>query len=306
MRNYLITGGAGFIGSHLVEHLLATNDRATVLDDFSTGQRENLTAHSELTLVEADLLEVTAGNLPEKFDGIVHLAALPSVNDSWTALRRAHELNLTATVHVLGLARALNIPKVVFASSAAVYGDPLRVPIQEEDATQPLSPYGLQKLASEHYGRLLAADGAPSFVALRFFNVFGPRQVATSPYSGVISKFADALRAGRSITINGDGSQTRDFVYVSDIARGIAQALSATDLAPFTVCNLGTGRAVTIRTLAEIMRKNFPAWPGRLETGPALPGDIVHSQASIAAAQRLLNYRPEDSLEAGLAKLLAA
>ncbi len=177
---------------------------------------------------------------------------------------------------------------------------------EEDDATLPLSPYGLQKLAGEHYGRLLAGRGGLEFVALRFFNVFGPRQVASSPYSGVISKFVANFSAGRSITINGDGNQTRDFVYVADLVRGIAQALRVADLPPFTVCNLGSGRAVSIGQLVALLRELFPDWNGAIAHGPALNGDIVHSQASIARAQRVLGYRPEISLEAGLAKLLTA
>jgi len=141
-------------------------------------------------------------------------------------------------------------------------------------------------------------------VALRFFNVFGPRQVATSPYSGVISKFASSMQSGRPIKIYGDGNQTRDFVYVTDIARGIAQALETTDLEPYVVCNLGTGRAVSIRELAATMRAIFPEWKGTFESAPAPPGDIVHSQASIASATSLLGFKPAYSLEEGLIEMM--
>ncbi|MEP6809888.1 MAG: NAD-dependent epimerase/dehydratase family protein [Chthoniobacterales bacterium] len=306
MKHYLVTGGAGFIGSHLVDWLLQSGDRVTVLDDFSTGRRENLSAQARLEVMTADVMEVEARDFSGPFDGLVHLAALPSVNDSWTELRRAHDLNLTATLRVLELARALKIPRLVYASSAAVYGNPARIPVQESDATLPLSPYGLQKLAGEHYGRLLAAEGVLTFVALRFFNVFGPRQVASSPYSGVISNFADALRCDKRITINGDGTQTRDFIYVTDVARGINRALLAANLAPFVVCNLGTGRAVSIRELAEMMRKNYPTWNGSIEMAPVPPGDIGQSQASTTAAKRVLDFQPEQSLEGGLAAMATA
>ena len=304
MSHYLITGGAGFIGSHLVELLLHDGHRVTVIDDFSTGKRENLPSQQELSVVAADLLTVTRDQLTGPFDAIVHLAALPSVNDSWTNLMAAHQLNLTATVRVLELAHAMGVSRVVYASSAAVYGNPQSVPISEEHLTQPLSPYGLQKLASEQYGQMFAQNQALSFVALRFFNVFGPRQVATSPYSGVISKFASAMQSDQSIKIYGDGKQTRDFVYVTDIARGIAQALEAVSLDPYVVCNLGTGRAVSIRELAETMRAVFPDWKGSMQSAPAPPGDILHSQASIAAADRLLGFRPAYSLETGLARMM--
>jgi UDP-glucose 4-epimerase len=304
MPHYLITGGAGFIGSHLVELLLQAGHRVTVIDDFSTGRRENLPRHRELSVVAADLLKVTRDQLAGPFDSVVHLAALPSVNDSWTDVMAAHQLNLTATVRVVELARAMSIPRIVFASSAAVYGNPQNVPISEEHLTLPLSPYGLQKLASEQYGWLFARNQTFSFVALRFFNVFGPRQVATSPYSGVISKFASAMRSGHPIKIYGDGKQTRDFVYVTDIACGIVQALETSSPEPYIVCNMGTGRAVSIRELAGAMRAMFPDWKEDFQTGPVPPGDIVHSQASIAAAGRLLGFRPAYSLEAGLARML--
>ena len=303
MAHYLITGGAGFIGSHLVELLLETGHRVTVIDDFSTGKRENLPEQSELAIVAADLLTLTRDQLAGSFDAVVHLAALPSVNDSWGQLARAHELNLTATVRVIELAQQLGIPRIVYASSAAVYGNPDAVPIKEDDRVRPLSPYGLQKLASEEYGRLFAQENL-SFVALRFFNVFGPRQVATSPYSGVITKFACAMRDNQPVTIFGGGTQTRDFVYVKDIVVGISLALQATSLDPFSVCNLGGGSVVSILQLAETMRAFFPNWTGAFQHAAAPPGDIVQSQADISAAQRLLSYRPQHSLASGLAEML--
>ncbi|HEX4667109.1 MAG TPA: NAD-dependent epimerase/dehydratase family protein [Chthoniobacterales bacterium] len=302
MAHYLITGGAGFIGSHLVDRLLQAGHRVTVIDDFSTGKAENLPCAGALDIVPADLLTVAADRLAGPFAAVVHLAALASVNDSWGQLGRAHARNLTATVRVIELARELGTPRLVFASSAAVYGHPETVPIAEDHPRRPVSPYGLQKVASEEYGRLFARDDF-SFVALRFFNVFGPRQVADSPYSGVITKFAGALRANQPVTIFGDGTQTRDFVYVQDIAAGISRALEAPDLAPFTVCNLGCGRAVSILQLAEMMREFFPHWQSAVERAPMPPGDIVRSEADISAAQRLLDYRPQYSLTSGLAEM---
>jgi UDP-glucose 4-epimerase len=303
MAHYLITGGAGFIGSHLVEQLLQAGHRVTVIDDFSTGKTENLPCDGALKIVTADLLALAAERLTGPFAALVHLAALPSVNHSWAQLGQAHARNLTATVRVIELVRELGIPRLVFASSAAVYGNPDRVPIVEDHPCRPLSPYGLQKLASEEYGRLLAQDDF-SFVALRFFNVFGPRQVADSPYSGVITKFADALRANQPVIIFGDGTQTRDFVYVQDITAGIARALEAPGLAPFTVCNLGGGEAVSILELAKTMRGFFPHWQSTFERASMPPGDIVRSKADISAAQELLDYRPQYSLASGLGEML--
>ena len=304
MAHYLITGGAGFIGSHLVEWLLKAGHRLTVIDDFSSGSRDNLPAHPELAVLAHDLLALTNEHLTGPFDAVVHLAALPSVNDSWTQLVRAHAINLTGTVRVIELVQELKIPRLVFASSAAVYGDTGLAPIEETQRLRPASPYGLQKKSSEEYGRLLAGRHC-TFIALRFFNVFGPRQVANSPYSGVITKFVQAMREDQPVTIFGTGEQTRDFVYVKDIASGIVRALEAPGLDSFTVCNLGRGSAVSIRQLAATMGALFPGWKGTINRAPARAGDIVHSVANISVAQRLLSYRSCYSLESGLAEMLA-
>lgn len=303
MAHYLITGGAGFIGSHLVEWVLQVGHRVTVIDDFSTGTRDNLPAHPGLSIVTQDLLALTSECLTGPFAAAVHLAALPSVNDSWNQLAQAHAVNLTGTVRVIELAQQLRIPRLVYASSAAVYGDTEAVPIEEMQRLRPASPYGLQKASSEEYGRLFAGENL-SFVALRFFNVFGPRQVAGSPYSGVITRFAQAMRENQPVTIFGGGGQTRDFVYVKDIALGIASALETSGLDPFTVCNLGSGSAVSIRQLVATMGGFFPDWPGSVREAPARHGDILRSAADIAAARRLLSYQPRYSLESGLAEML--
>ena len=303
MAHYLITGGAGFIGSHLVEWLLESGHRVTVIDDFSAGTRDNLPTHSELSIVEQDLLRLTNNELTGPFHAIVHLAALPSVTASWSNLLQAHAVNLTATVRVIELAQQLGIPRIVYASSAAVYGDSDVVPIEEMQRLRPTSPYGVQKVAGEEYGRLCSSKNL-SFVALRFFNVFGPRQVAGSPYSGVITIFAQAMRENRPITIFGGGGQTRDFVFVKDIALGIASALEMSDLNPFTVCNLASGTTVTIRQLVATMRQFFPEWSGSIKEAPARLGDIVRSSADISAARNLLSYQSRYSLESGLAEML--
>jgi len=303
MAHYLITGGAGFIGSHLVEWLLESGHRVTVIDDFSAGTRDNLPTHSELSIVEQDLLRLTNNELTGPFHAIVHLAALPSVTASWSNLLQAHAVNLTATVRVIELAQQLGIPRIVYASSAAVYGDSDVVPIEEMQRLRPTSPYGVQKVAGEEYGRLCSSKNL-SFVALRFFNVFGPRQVAGSPYSGVITIFAQAMRENRPITIFGGGGQTRDFVFVKDIALGIASALERSNLNPFTVCNLASGTAVTIRQLVATMRQFFPEWSGSIKEAPARLGDIVRSSADISAARNLLSYQSRYSLESGLAEML--
>ena len=303
MAHFLVTGGAGFIGSHLVEQLLEGGHRITVLDNFSSGSRDHLPAHPGLVIVARDLLSLTNESLAGAFDAVVHLAALPSVNDSWAHLAQAHAVNLTGTVRVIELAQQWKIPRMVYASSAAVYGDTDVVPIEEMQRLRPASPYGLQKVSSEEYGRLFAGKNF-SFIALRFFNVFGPRQVAGSPYSGVITKFAQAMRENQPVTIFGSGGQTRDFVYVKDISIGITRALEVSGLGPFTVCNLGSGSATSIRQLAATIRTFFPHWTGSLKEAPARAGDILHSVADISAAERLLSYRPGYTLESGLAEML--
>jgi UDP-glucose 4-epimerase len=307
--HYLITGGAGFIGSHLVEHLLGSGHSVTVLDNFSTGCRSNLPNHEKLRVVADDLL-TCAHSLPDglavTFDGIAHLAAIPSVQESWATPRRAHDANLTAMMSVLELRKRLKIPRLVLASSAAVYGNPVSLPIAEIHPTEPMSPYGLQKLASERYGYLFAAKERFSFAALRLFNVYGPRQRGDSPYSGAISKFICAMQNQQAIEIFGDGSQTRDFVYVKDAARAFEAALTTQAQGTAITCNVATGCAVSIRELFEGLREFFPDWKQEPHYVPTLEGDIRQSQADPSAARSILGFRSSYSLADGLAELVQA
>jgi UDP-glucose 4-epimerase len=299
--HFLITGGLGFIGSHLVEQLLSDDHEITIVDDLSSGRRENVPASDRVKLIIKDVLDLDATNLGSPIQGAVHLAAIPSVNSSWTQSRLSHDSNLTATLRMLELCIALKIPRLVFASSAAVYGEPGSVPIDENHSTRPISPYGLQKLASEDYGRLFAGRASFSFVALRLFNVYGPRQVADSPYSGVISRFSEAARTGRPATIYGDGSHTRDFVFVKDVAAAFEAALTRDSKSKDTlVCNIGTGKATSIHALADHMGKFSRSGSLRVSNEPLPSGDITHSCANIAAARRYLGYEPRCSLEEGL------
>src|SRR2546423_5803245 len=221
----LITGGAGFIGSHITELLLTFNYRILILDDFSSGMADNIPHDRRVSIIHKNLLALAPAEWPRGLDAVVHLAALPSVTDSWIKLRQAHEINLTGTVHALEAARYNRVPRFIFASSAAVYGDAKAMPLHEDARTEPLSPYGLHKLAGEQYGRMIARESDMTFIALRIFNAYGTRQPASSPYSGVITRFVHAMRDGKPITIRGDGSQTRDFVYVKDVAAAVASAL---------------------------------------------------------------------------------
>ncbi|WP_448571727.1 NAD-dependent epimerase/dehydratase family protein [Trichothermofontia sp.] len=305
--HFLVTGGLGFIGSHLLEELLLKGYRITVIDNFLTGKLQNLPDSDRLRLIEKSVLSCNSLDLPEKYDGLVHLAATPSVTQSWLEPMATHENNISATVAVIQLCQQLSIPRLVFASSAAVYGNPQAVPIAETAPTQPISPYGLQKLAGEQYIALFSQYLGISSVSLRLFNVFGPRQDPNSPYSGVISIFSKAMREGRSISINGDGSQTRDFIYVKDVATAFAQALTIS-LAPGAslVCNIGTSKAISLIQLKNTLQACFPEWQAETIFTDARPGDIQASQANITIAQQFLNFAPRYTLQEGLLALKAS
>jgi UDP-glucose 4-epimerase len=296
--HYIVTGGAGFIGSHLTEYLLSDGHTVTVVDDLTSGKQENLPDHASLRLLKKDVLTCQPWDFPEPVAGLVHLAATPSVVSSWEHPLHAHQNNLSTVLAVIQLCKALSIPRLVYASSAAVYGHPTHLPIAESHPTTPISPYGLQKLVSEQYLRLFSEQVGFSAVILRLFNVFGARQVANSPYSGVISIFTDAMQRGRSLTIFGDGTQTRDFVYVKDVAIALSQALMVSlKESPVLTCNIGTGNAVSLIQLIDILRESFPDWRAGVNFAEARPGDIQHSQPMINHAIKRLGFTPHWSVQ---------
>ena len=299
--HFIVTGGAGFIGSHLTEQLLLDGHSVTVVDNLSTGRLNNLSEHSNLKLLQKNILECQPTDFTKPIDGIAHLAATPSVTDSWLQPLAAHHNNLSATIAVIQLCQALNIPKLVFASSAAVYGDKTQLPISETQETSPISPYGLQKLVSEQYANLFAQQLGLSFIGLRFFNVFGPRQLPNSPYSGVISIFTKAMEENLPITIYGDGKQTRDFICVKDVASAITKALTiSVPSGSYQVCNVGTGKETSLLDLVNILKNCFGQWNSEINfTDPRL-GDIQHSQADISRISSLLGFVPQWSVEAGI------
>jgi UDP-glucose 4-epimerase len=305
----VVTGGAGFIGSHLVDRLLAAGHRVIVLDDFRTGRRANLAQHAgddRLTIATCDvshgifavLAPLTAKHGP--VERIVHLAAQVSVVSSIDNPLVDMQVNYGGTLHVLEYARATGVEKVVFASSAAVYGDVATLPVGEDAPTRPVSPYGIDKLASElaldYYASVHGVAGA----ALRFFNVYGPRQDPSSPYSGVISIFADRARAGRTLTIFGDGSQTRDFVYVGDVVRAIVAAL---DHGGNVVANVASSREISVlelaRTIVELCGNQSV-----IEHSPRRPGEILRSRARVDRMRDALGVVAETSLLDGLRETL--
>lgn len=296
--HFIVTGGAGFIGSHVTEQLLLEGYSVTVVDNLTTGSLHNLPEHPRLKLLQKNVFICQPKDFTAQIDGIAHLAATPSVTESWLRPLEVHHNNLSTMIAVSQLCQALNIPRLVFASSAAVYGRQTLLPISEEQDTSPISPYGLQKLASEQYASLFAQQLGFSFVSLRMFNVFGPRQVPSSQYSGVISIFIAAMQQGLPITIYGDGTQTRDFIYIRDVAIAFAKALT-TNLTSGSslICNLGTGKSTSLLQLVDILKACFPQWKSETKFASPRLGDIQHSQADILKISSLLSFTPQWSVE---------
>jgi UDP-glucose 4-epimerase len=299
--HFIVTGGAGFIGSHLTEQLLSEGHNVTVIDDLSTGNLKNLPKHPHLHFLQKNILDCQPQDFAQRIDGIAHLAATPSVNQSWDEPLECHHNNLSAVLAVLLLCQALDIPRVVFASSAAVYGNKVHLPISEDQPTMPISPYGLQKLVSEQYANLFAQKLDISFIALRLFNVFGPRQDPNSPYSGVISIFTKAMQTGMPIAIYGDGKQTRDFVFVKDVADAFTKALTIPFPAGSCItCNVGTGQETSLLDLIDDFKTNFIDWNSEIQFASSRSGDIQYSQADISRIFSLLNFKPKWSVASGI------
>ena len=298
MARYLVTGGAGFIGSHVVDALAARGDEIRVVDDLSTGRRENLAAHPAVELIEADVADrKVAEAAVTGVDCAVHLAAMPSVPRSVRDPRRSHRANVEATHELLLAARDAGVRRVVLASSSSVYGESETLPKHEGLCPVPLSPYALHKLIGEQYAALFSRLYGLETVALRFFNVFGPRQSPRSQYSGVISLFTAALLAGRAPTIHGDGEQTRDFTYVTDAARGVLQACAAPAASGRRV-NIARGGRLSVNELYATLRRATGATVEARYADPR-PGDVRHSQADVSLARELLGFAPAVELEEG-------
>jgi UDP-glucose 4-epimerase len=300
----LVTGGAGFIGSHVVERLAAGGATLRVLDDLSTGRPQNLPPDVELLVgdvTDRGMVERAAHGV----GAIIHLAAIASVTRSIEDWVRAHQVNLTGTVVILDAAAKQPVP-VIYASSAAVYGDNPHSPLAETATPKPLSPYAADKLAGEWHARAAGAiRGIPS-VGLRLFNVYGPRQDPTSPYSGVISIFADRVARDEPLIVHGDGGQTRDFVYVEDVADAFCAALRGALEAPAAarVFNVCTGRGISITALATAVAAAYGRTPA-LRSDPPRSGDIRHSVGDPRAAVEALGFKADTDLSSGLQKLAA-
>jgi UDP-glucose 4-epimerase len=302
MAFYVVTGGAGFIGSHLAQALVARGEKVRVADSFITGNRRNLEAiGGGVALVEGDLADAAvARRAVAGADYVLHQAAIPSVPRSVDDPVTTHRANVDATLQVLVAAREAGVKRVVYAASSSAYGDTPEMPKREVMPTNPLSPYALQKLIGEQYMQMFTALYGLETVSIRYFNVFCPRQDPSSPYSGVIALFVTALLSGKAPTIIGDGEQTRDFTYVANIVDGVLLAAEAPK-ASGEVINVATGRQISINELARTLGKVIGNTKPAVHT-ESRAGDVRHSLADITKARTLLGYEPTVDLEEGLRK----
>jgi len=306
MKKYMVTGGAGFIGSHLVDKLLDENHEVTIYDNFSTGKLENIRGNStrsnyKLKIIEGDIREHSMLSEAMKgIDGVFHLAALVSVPQSIIEPDVSFDINSKGTQLVFDSARKLGVSRVVVASSAAVYGNCENLPLKESEITFPSSPYGLDKLFAEQMGNLYSTLFNLDVTCLRFFNVFGSRQPPNSPYSGVVSKFAEKTALGLSPIIYGSGNQTRDFIYVKDVVNALILSMQSSVIG-FRIYNVGTGQSLSVNSLLDIF-KGFSPSDLSPEYAPERVGDILKSSADISLIQRELDFHPSLSFHENLFK----
>jgi len=303
VSSYLVTGGAGFIGSHLAEELLRRGHRVRVADSLITGKRENLTVIGAAEFLEGDLSELRfAEKACAGMDYVLHQAAIPSVPRSVDDPVTSNRANITATLNILDAARRAKVKRLVYAGSSSAYGDTPTLPKHENMPTAPKSPYALQKLVGEQYCHMFTDLYGFETVTTRYFNVFGPRQDPGSPYSGVISLFATALPAGKQPIIYGDGEQTRDFTYVANVVDGVLRACEAPKAAG-EVINVATGMRISLNDLLRVLNKLIGSDLQAIYKDPRA-GDVHDSQADISKAKALLGYTPLVSFEDGLRQTL--
>jgi UDP-glucose 4-epimerase len=298
----LVTGGAGFIGSHTVEALLEAGARVCVLDNLSTGKLSNLPQHARLQVIEADIRD--PGPVRAAMRGVthvLHLAAQVSVRASLQDPPDSASHNVAGFLSVVEAVRARSDVRLVYASSAAVYGVPEELPLSEDAPCRPTSPYGLEKLIDDQYGGLYRSLYGTQAMGLRYFNVYGPRQDPSSPYAGVISRFVQRLLAGEPLSVFGDGGQTRDFVYVRDVARANVAALAADYCG---VVNVGTGSSVSLLQLIDTLGRCAQITP-QVRFDASVPGDIRDSAMRPDRMREVLGFVPATPLADGLSALLA-
>jgi len=298
--NILVTGGAGFIGSHLAEALIQRGHRVRVLDNLYSGRRENLKAvRGDVEFLKGDCSAPRSARRGGKgIEVVYHEAAVPSVARSVDEPDLSHRANATATLTMLVAARDAGVRRFIYAGSSSIYGESPKLPKREDMMPSPVSPYAVGKLMGEHYLRVFAQLYGLETLTLRYFNVFGPRQDASSPYSGVISLFINALLAGQTPVVYGDGKQSRDFTYVDNVVAGNLLALEAKGLSG-QVVNLATGKKTTLNRLLRVLASELGASP-KARHDPPRRGDIRHSVAEVGRARKLLGYESRVDLETGL------
>lgn len=300
MSLYLVTGGAGFIGSALVLELIQRGERVRVYDNLVTGHRENLSAvEGRYEFIQADLndlakLEAALAGV----DFVLHQAAIPSVPRSVADPIGSHQANANGTLNLLWAAHRQKVKRVIYAASSSAYGDTPTLPKVETMPSNPMSPYAVNKLMGEYYGKVFTKVYGLETVSLRYFNIFGPRQDPNSPYSGVLSRFITALLENKPVTIYGDGEQSRDFTYVANAVSANLLACTAPD-APGKVVNVGVGQRTTLNQILAVLGKIMGVTP-KADYQPARAGDVRDSLADISLAGQCLGYKPVVDFEAGL------
>ena len=304
--NILITGGAGFIGSHLAGSCLQDGHRIRVLDDLSTGRAENLQEIADgIELVEGDICDI---ELVRKalagVDAVFHQGAIPSVPRSFQEPHLFNEVNVTGSLQLILESVEAGVGRIVMASSSSVYGDTEELPKVETDTPMPLSPYAVGKLAAEAYGEVFSKIADIEVVSLRYFNVFGTRQPQNSQYAAVIPSFITSALKGESLRLEGDGEQTRDFTYVEDVVRANLLALEIPK-AGGEVFNISGNCRVSLNELIELLKELMPDREMTISQQPPRKGDIRHSWADISKAKEILDYQPEIDLEEGLRRTIS-
>lgn len=304
MANVLVTGGAGFIGSNLTEELLKRGHVVRVLDDFSTGKRENLifdVKYPSLKVIEGDIRDLlTCQKAVEGMEYVFHQGALPSVQRSVEDPETSNAVNVGGTLNILLAARGKGVKRVIYASSSSVYGDTPTLPKHEEMATNPLSPYALQKYVGEHYCRLFYQLYGLETISLRYFNIFGPKQDPNSLYSAVIPKFIDALVQERPPVIFGDGEQSRDFTYIENVVQANLLAMSAEHLHGEAI-NIACGKRISLNQLLNVLEEILGSKISPLYQ-ESRKGDVKHSLADIRKGKEIVGYEPTVGVEIGLKK----
>jgi len=306
MSLYLITGVAGFIGSSLARAVLAQGDRVRGFDNLSTGRRENIAEIVEqIDFHEADLLDLKAiQQACRDVDYVLHEAAIPSVPRSVKDPLESNRANIDGTVHLLVAARDAKVKRVVYAASSSAYGDTPTLPKREDMPPNPMSPYAVAKLAGEYYMSAFWRCYGLETVSLRYFNIFGPRQDPSSPYSGVLAKFITQMLRGEPPTILGDGQQSRDFTYVDNAVRANLLACKApAEQVAGKVFNIATGSRIDLNETFRLIRK-LTGYSGEVKYGPQRAGDVKHSLADLSLARKLLDYQPTVNFEEGLQRTI--